>query len=116
MRLGIPALQHTHRELFGKDCAVLHVLYLRRKLAFLNFRHAPRAVCLRSRVSMRSALPGKPRFGPAHIPIKRTFRSIPAGQRDYLAWPRHPATTARNSSQAQLQRETGAGQSARRRF
>ena len=34
MRLGIPALQQTHRELFGKDCTVLHVLYLRRKLAF----------------------------------------------------------------------------------
>jgi Protein of unknown function (DUF2924) len=34
MRLGIPALQQTHRELFGQDCTVLHVLYLRRKLAF----------------------------------------------------------------------------------
>jgi hypothetical protein len=34
MRLSIPALQRTHRELFGKDCTVLHVLYLRRKLAW----------------------------------------------------------------------------------
>jgi hypothetical protein len=34
MRLGIPALQQTHRELFGTDCTVLHVLYLRRKLAW----------------------------------------------------------------------------------
>jgi hypothetical protein len=34
MRLGIPALQQRHRELFGRDCTVLHVLYLRRKLAF----------------------------------------------------------------------------------
>jgi Protein of unknown function (DUF2924) len=34
MRQGIPALQRTHRELFGKDCTVLHVRYLRRKLAF----------------------------------------------------------------------------------
>jgi hypothetical protein len=34
MHLGIPALQQTHRELFGKDCTVLHVLYLRRKLAW----------------------------------------------------------------------------------
>jgi hypothetical protein len=34
MRLGIPALQRTHRELFGKDCTVLHVRYLRRKLAW----------------------------------------------------------------------------------
>ena len=34
MHLGIPALQLTHRELFGSDCTVLHVLYLRRKLAF----------------------------------------------------------------------------------
>jgi hypothetical protein len=31
---GIPALQRMHRELFGKDCTVLHVLCLRRKLAF----------------------------------------------------------------------------------
>jgi Protein of unknown function (DUF2924) len=34
MRLGIPALQRRHRELFGKDCPVLHVCYLRRKLAW----------------------------------------------------------------------------------
>jgi hypothetical protein len=34
MRLGIPALQRTHRELFGEDCPVLHVRYLRRKLAW----------------------------------------------------------------------------------
>jgi Protein of unknown function (DUF2924) len=34
MRLGIPALQEKHRELFGKDCTVVHVLYLRRKLAW----------------------------------------------------------------------------------
>ena len=34
MRLDIPALQRTHRELFGKDCAVIHILYMRRKLAW----------------------------------------------------------------------------------
>jgi Protein of unknown function (DUF2924) len=34
MRFGIPALQRTHRELFGTDCPVLHVHYLRRKLAW----------------------------------------------------------------------------------
>jgi Protein of unknown function (DUF2924) len=34
MRMGIPALQRRHRELFGKDSTVLHVLYLRRKLAW----------------------------------------------------------------------------------
>ncbi len=34
MRLGIPELQGIHRELFGKNCPVLHVLYLRRKLAW----------------------------------------------------------------------------------
>jgi hypothetical protein len=34
MRLGISALQGIHRELFGKNCPVLHVLYLRRKLAW----------------------------------------------------------------------------------
>ena len=34
MRLGIPALQGIHRELFGKNCTVPHVLYLRRKLAW----------------------------------------------------------------------------------
>jgi hypothetical protein len=34
MRLGIPALQGIHRELFGKNCPVRHVLYLRRKLAW----------------------------------------------------------------------------------
>jgi len=27
MHLGIPALQQKHRDLFGKDCTVLHVLY-----------------------------------------------------------------------------------------
>ena len=34
MRLGIPGLQRTHRELFGADSSVLHVGYLRRKLAW----------------------------------------------------------------------------------
>ena len=34
MSLGIPALQRAHCELFGKECAVLHVQYLRRKLAW----------------------------------------------------------------------------------
>jgi hypothetical protein len=34
MRMGIPALQRTHRELFGKDSTVLHILYLRRKFAW----------------------------------------------------------------------------------
>ena len=34
MRLDIPGLQRTHRELFGKDCSVLHVRYMRRKLAW----------------------------------------------------------------------------------
>ena len=34
MRQGIPALQRIHRELFGRDCPVLHVHYLRRKLAW----------------------------------------------------------------------------------
>ena len=34
MRMGLPALQQRHRELFGKDCPVLHVRYLRRKLAW----------------------------------------------------------------------------------
>ena len=34
MRLGIPALQGIHRELFGKNCPVPHVLYLHRKLAW----------------------------------------------------------------------------------
>jgi Protein of unknown function (DUF2924) len=34
MRQNIPALQRTHRELFGQDCTVRHVRYLRRKLAW----------------------------------------------------------------------------------
>jgi hypothetical protein len=34
MRMPIPALQRIHRSLFGKDCTVVHLLYLRRKLAF----------------------------------------------------------------------------------
>jgi hypothetical protein len=34
MRLGVPALQRKHCELFGKDCTVRHVRYLRRKLAW----------------------------------------------------------------------------------
>src|SRR5436305_5287326 len=34
MRQGIPAVQRIHRELFGQDCPVLHVHYLRRKLAW----------------------------------------------------------------------------------
>jgi hypothetical protein len=34
MRLGIPDLQRIHRQLLGKDCPVLHVGYLRRKLAW----------------------------------------------------------------------------------
>ena len=33
-RLRIPALQRIHRELFGADCTVRHVQYLRRKLAW----------------------------------------------------------------------------------
>ena len=33
-RMDIPALQRVHRLLFGKDCTVLHILYLRRKLAW----------------------------------------------------------------------------------
>src|SRR6266700_3580544 len=33
-RMEIPALQRVHRLLFGKDCTVLHILYLRRKLAW----------------------------------------------------------------------------------
>ena len=33
-RMRIPALQRIHRALFGGDCAVLHILYMRRKLAW----------------------------------------------------------------------------------
>jgi hypothetical protein len=67
MHLGIPGLQQKHREIFGKDCTVLHVLYLRRKLAW-EIQARATAVCLRSRVSMLSASPGKPLFEPGHIP------------------------------------------------
>jgi hypothetical protein len=34
MHLGIPVLQRVHRELFGEDCTVRHLLYLRRKIAW----------------------------------------------------------------------------------
>jgi hypothetical protein len=34
MRMHIPALQKVHRSLFGKDSAVVHILHLRRKLAW----------------------------------------------------------------------------------
>jgi hypothetical protein len=34
MRMSIPDLQRVHRALFQKDCTVLHVRYLRRKVAW----------------------------------------------------------------------------------
>lgn len=34
LRLQIPALQRIHRSLFGKDSTVVHLLHLRRKLAW----------------------------------------------------------------------------------
>src|SRR6202166_50082 len=34
IRMATPALQRLHRFLFGKDCTVTHLLYLRRPLAF----------------------------------------------------------------------------------
>ena len=39
IRMDTPALQRLHRFLFGKDCTVTHLLYLRRQL--LNCRSAP---------------------------------------------------------------------------
>jgi Protein of unknown function (DUF2924) len=34
MRMDIPSLQRLHRSLFGGDCTVRHILYLRRKIAW----------------------------------------------------------------------------------
>ena len=34
MRMPIAALQRIHRSLFGKDCTVVHLLHLRRKLVW----------------------------------------------------------------------------------